>query len=366
MSCSTSRSGLAAARIDAETEYRTDELIARLPVMKYEVCVKPRYDSNEQGSKAGLFVKSLERHITDEGVQLQNGLITQGYTPYGHGYGDSKTDIGDILLAAKPSTLFIQDKREWDREHPWGDFRDKRSHFTRSKLLQEVFNTFKVTMHKDTHARQGYNMEFANEVGLHAWLVYYHQNIIRATAPFVRAEHLIRIYHSIDMLAVPELTEERDGAVLSGAVSGAYPLRKRLINGRNELYKTKYLQHPGYTAGKNYSNDYLKTLVQHRVSICTTSKWGFALRKIIEAVVCGCVCITDLPVDDVLPVIDEGLVRVHPDSRPNQVSEIIQREHENYDQEYRIDLANRAMQFYDYRESARRMCEDIENLRRSY
>lgn len=340
------------------------DVIKGLKRFPYSPVKKPAYIPNGRRNNSGLFVEDLLRHMTDEGWQLQLGLMDNGYTPYGYNFGNSLVDAEEIIKLENPGTLFIQDKREWDKDYPGQFCYD--SHFVNTELLHKYVGTFKVTTTKDTHSMQKYNTTAANQIGIHAWLCYYHPAIVAATAYFVRKEHLIRIYHSIDAMCIPPLTLEREGCLLSGAVSRAYPLRNRLVENLAKLQHTKYLGHPGYGNKGASTNDYLKALTQHKVAICTASMYGFALRKIIEAVACGCVCITDLPIDDILPEIDQCLIRVHPSITIQDMNKLIVYHCDNYNADDALHWSRKAIDYYDYRKSAKRMVENIEQLRLQY
>ena len=74
------------------------------------------------------------------------------------------------------------------------------------------------------------------------------------------------------------------------------------------------LEHPGYGNPGSQVETYVKALREYRVHLATASKYGFALRKIIESVAIGCTPVTNLPTYDVLPEIDGALKRI-PDRR---------------------------------------------------
>jgi hypothetical protein len=94
--------------------------------------------------------------------------------------------------------------------------------------------------------------------------------------------------------------------------------------------------------------------------------WGHAFRKIMEATACGCRVITDLPTDEVLPHIDDNLIRVHPSISPSEMTEIVREECEHYDPEFQCHLAAEACTYYDYRAVGLKLANDIEDLRQRY
>lgn len=347
--------------------WTTHDVCESLPRYGGLPLARPKFTGELNNSKrVGLLVEEMSRHTTDEGWQLQLGLIQEGYKPYGYRFENSNIDAVQIIENEGPGTTFIQDKREWDKSVPSCQWQERRAHFENTERLCKFSDTFKVTVLKDSHSRQGYNTVAAEGIGLHAWLIYYHPNVVIRTAPFVRREHLIRIYHSIDSSKVPAYSDDRAGCLISGAVSAAYPLRQRLIAESNLLPQTKVLNHPGYHAKGSDSSRYLKHLTEFQVSICTASKYGFALRKIVESVACGCICVTDLPVDDILPAIDDCLVRVHPSITVETMADVIRDCYSKYNPERQKYYAELAKNFYDYRVAGTRVANQIEEMRCGY
>lgn len=320
--------------------------------------------------RVGLAVESMQRHMTDEGWQLFAGLQQAGYLLAGHRLSCDRVDVPDILTETNPSTLVLQDKREWDLSGP-RDFRDPEAKFGRVWSLAGLHSIFKLTVLKDAHARPDYHRESAAEAGVHGWVIYYHPRIVKALAPYVRERHLVRTYHSLDSAACPAFTQERPkGCLLSGAISSVYPLRRLLAGYVRHLPGTDLLRHPGYHRNGCHTPNFLKLLGQYRVAICTASSYGYALRKIIEATACGCQVITDLAEDEVLPEIDDNLIRVNPAENAIQllrrVKEIIRDRLAHYDPERQAHYAELARRYYDYRAVGSRLAHDIESLRRSY
>ena len=102
----------------------------------------------------------------------------------------------------------------------------------------------------------------------------------------------------------------------------AYPLRQRAVRDRVVL-GLDVLRHPGYGNRGAVTPAYCRELARYRVSVATASMYGFALRKIIEAVAVGCTVITDLPAYDVLPEIDAALIRVPSTINPPDFAAVI-------------------------------------------
>jgi hypothetical protein len=355
--------------------YRVDDVLAGLPDHGGRRLPVPAYAPARQGTgglRLGLAVKDMSNHMTDEGWQLFLGLAGAGYTLAGHGLALARTSVPDILSSvsndwAWPEVVVLQDKREWDVKP--GNFRDRQARFTGVQHLESRHDLFKLTVLKDAQQNPGYHEESASEIGCHAWVIYYHPQIVHRLAPYTRPEHMVRTTHSLDPTQVPAYSYHpltRTGCLLSGAVSGAYPLRRRLVRAAQHLYNTTVLPHPGYHRAGCATPGYLQTLAKYRVAICTASRYGYALRKLIEATAAGCVVVTDLPVDDQMAEIDPNLVRVHPDIDLNGLNKLLRRLHDDYDPARQQHYAERAAAWYDYRAVGRRLAADIEHLRLNY
>lgn len=330
---------------------------------QFHPIVAPAY-TGDSGKGVGLAVESMKRHTTDEGWQLFEGLEYNGYTLYGRGLPNSNTNVREIISNAI-GVVVMQDKREWDVQQ--GNFRDDNARFHCVESLRGRTDLFKLTILKDAHQRQQYHRDSAAEIGCHAWIIYYHPKIIKHLAPYIRPEHLIRTYHSIDPTLVPEFSmRNQGGCLLSGAVSSAYPLRKRLLDWVSYLPQTTVMKHPGYQRDKCYTPDFLKVLSHYKVAICTSSVYGYSLRKIVEATACGCRVVTDLPLDDVLPLIDGNLVRVPANIAPQTMGTLLQQLYDTYDPKVQFAFAQQASEFYNFKASGLRLVQDIENLRASY
>lgn len=313
--------------------------------------------------------------MTDEGHQLQSGWEHSGISLWGHGYPEprNKIKVTEILESANPAVCIIQDRREWDRRR--ASCFVKSANFKKTRFLRGVDDLFRVTVFKDSHGDPEWTFGVHRQLAIHSWLIYYHPDIVCHFGSWVRPEHCIRIYHSIDSDHVPAYsTSGRLGTLLSGAVNRpVYPLRwllrsfYRKNNKRDRLLKNVVLRHhPGYNARGSHTRQFLHDLSKFKVSICTTSIYGYALRKIFESVACGCVPVTDLPIDDVLPEIDDALVRVPSDIRPADFFELCRQLENGYDADKAEHFARKAIEYYDWRVSGRRQCEAIEKLRKDY
>lgn len=333
---------------------------------------KPIYDGPTIDSrvKLGLAVKSMENHTSNEGLEIFRGLESNGYTLAGHNLSINITDVNLLIKRYNPGTVVIQDRREYEGKtaNSIGGLRFNHDEkFTNVVALSQNSEIFKLTIIKDAHQDNGYHAHSAKEIGCNGWICYYNPLIVHHLAPYTRFDNLVRTYHSINKDMVPIFSlGNRNGCLLSGASSTAYPLRLRLIKELSQLYQTTYLPHPGYVRNKCYTPEFLKILSRFKVSICTSSMFGYMLRKIPESTACGCIVITDLPIDERVPYIDDNLVRVHPNTSTKDISILIKDLVENYDEERQRYYSELAKKHYDYREITRILVEDIEKLRLNY
>lgn len=334
------------------------DVIAGLPRPPGDPLPAPPYRPID-GHRLGLCVESMRDHMTDEGWVLFKGLQLAGWKLMGAPYGASELDLHSTnVRPAYASTLLLQDKAEWDAGGR--DFRDVSAKFIHVESLRGA-RGFRLLVRKDAHQRPDYNRESAIEADVHGWVVYYHPSIVAHLAPYVRQDHLVRTYHSIEPTSVQPFNAQRDGAVLSGALSVAYPLRVRIAG----LGGITVLPHPGYHRDGCHTPAFLRTLSQFKVAICTASKYGYALRKMVEATACGCTVLTDLPDDEVLPGIDGNLVRIRPDADGKLIRGLIREMIANWNAERQEQLAHEAL-WYDWRAVGQRLSDDIEKLRGAY
>jgi hypothetical protein len=340
-----------------------DDVIAGLNHPGFFPIEPPAYNG-DSARGIGLAVESMKRHSTDEGWQIFEGLGCSGYLLCGHGLTINETDVKKIIAASNPGIVVVQDEREWNVVP--GDFRDPAARFTNVEELSKRPDIFKLTILKDSHQNPRYHIDSANKIGCHVWIIYYHPRIVKHVAPYIRADNLIRTWHSVNKDLVPTYSSKRSKCLLSGAVSPVYPLRLRLCNEVDQLKDTDYLKHPGYHRNGTATPHFLQTLGNYKVAICTASIYGYALRKIIEATACGCRVITDLPVDEKMPWIDSNLVRISPDLPTGQVNELIKGLLETYNPELQEHLAEQAKGWYDFREVTKRLAQDIAIMRFRY
>src|SRR5260370_13760304 len=181
--------------------YRTiDSLLHYLPSSELPLLPTPVYNIPTDLSnyrQVGLGVASMKNHTTDEGWTIFKGLEQNGWKLYGYGLPMSITHI-PLVLKQMPNggTMLIQDEREWDVKP--GCFRESRARFNGVEFLQNRPDIFKLTILKDAHQRGHYHRHSAEKMGVHAWVCYYNPRIVKHLASWVREEHLIRTYHSIN------------------------------------------------------------------------------------------------------------------------------------------------------------------------
>lgn len=310
----------------------------------------------------------MRNHMTDEGWQITHGLALNGYIHCGHGLEEPSVDVRNLIECYRPGTVVLQDIREWDSKR--GDFRDPRARFENVNTLTQYPEIFKLTILKDSHQNPQYHREAAEDMGCHAWIVYYHPKIVKHLAPYVREHHLIRTWHTVNAAAVPTFNPNRSGCLFSGAISNVYPLRQKIRSAMGRL-PVHMLQHPGYHRRGSATPEFLQTLSQYKVAICTSSIYGYSLRKIIEAVCCGCRVITDLPLEELLPVIslpaaEHCLIRVNPAISMDDLREVILTAEREYDEDLMRTISTAATHFYNFTNVTKKLAHDIQGLRNIY
>jgi len=254
-----------------------------------------------------LALHDYQNHMTDEGRQLQEGLCMAGVELWGTGYANAETHVPAILDAAQPDVVIVADPRDWTASMPgcW----DKQAEFTEIDALRDVPT---IVVFKDAASCPDFQRGFHARVNADALICYYHPLSVCSAALWVDPEKVIRTYHTIDAEAIPPFGRERGGAIISGARGGyVYPMREAICE-RARDWGVHVLAHPGYGNRGCSVRDYYRLLNRYKVSIATASRYGFALRKIIEDVACGCTVLTDLPRYDRLPIIDAALVDITP------------------------------------------------------
>ena len=134
-----------------------------------------------------------------------------------------------------------------------------------------------------------------------------------------------------DAGSMPQVQRDFLAAVQPGALITYY--HERSVNTASGGYATKWRQ----------------------IHVATASRFHFALRKIIESVAVGCVPVTNLPAWDVLPEIDDALVRVPDAISMGDLRGVIDAAERGWDLDRARHFAERALEFYDYRAAGLRL-----------
>ena len=320
-------------------------------------------------SKVFFGIGSFARHMSSEGWQLQAGLESAGYNLVGPKINGCNNVRDYLEKNFDTNTVILQDKREWDINHP--ACIDRGEMYSEYTYLAKRDDIFKLTVYKDAQNQPDYHENSAKEINCNALIIYYHPASVMAVAPWVQKYKLIRTYHTInrDELPVNIIFNEKwkkKQCIVSGAVSGHYPLRVSALNGiRPGLPKSQidYLTHPGYHARGFATPAYLGILNHYRVALCCASRYQYCLRKIIEATAMGCKVITDLAKHDKLPAIDDNLVRVPANISTANLHEVIADETRKWNADAQKVMSDAAIDFYDYKNMTRMLYNQIENAR---
>lgn len=297
-------------------------------------------------------------HMTDEGMQLQRGLEHAGWKLVGAGFDDGCKDVKELISRHKPECIFVQDKRDWDPSHG-GSFR-KDIGFENIGYLASRGDIFKVVVVKDAGTCIDYHKQFCSEVNADAVVIYYHKQSVLKLSPWLSSYRLIRTYHSIDKNAIAAVgfTESRMRGVVSGARSSVYPLRELVFRWHKRL-GIEAIAHPGYGNNGSVVSKYLTEISKYKVHVATASRYGFALRKIIESVAVGCIPLTDLPAYDVLPEINDALYRVGAQQTMPSMMKTIKNAASQWDPQKQSMYAKKACEFYDWRALGVRLSDSI-------
>lgn len=327
----------------------------------------PPYVPSNRTMKLLLGMESFRRHMTSETWQLQLGLQAAGYTLCGRGLTVDTTDCRE-LAALKPAVAVIMDKREWDPQKP-GCF-DKQAEFKHVDALTQDPEVFRLTVLKDAHQDPDYHREASRQLNVHAWIVYYNAETVFRLCPWLRLSHLLRTLHSVASEEIPLFEDARNPAIVSGALGrGVYDFRQRIhgASRRGELGEVDSTcgSHPGYHARGCHTPVYLQILNRYKVSICTASVYGYALRKLMESLACGCRVITDLAGDDgILPC--PGVRTVPRTISMADLRRVIAAEIERWNPVEQRCLAHQAQLAFDYRTLCADLSRQINCLRSTW
>jgi hypothetical protein len=298
-------------------------------------------------------------HTTDEGDQFQRALEHAGWTLAGAGFGDGCRDVRVLLERFEPELVLVHDKRDLD---PASGI------CFRPGLLPEHLgelakrrDILKLAVVKDAGSSIEYHRQFCEEIGADGVVTYYHHRSVLNVSPWLKDYLQIRTYHTVDARRCAALNLElpRRRALVSGAVSKTYPLRKLVMDNARQI-GVEVLRHPGYRNKGTFTPAYLETLSRYRVHVATCSSYAFALRKIIESVAVGTTPVTNLPSYDVLPAIEGALVRVSPSATLAEVWDAVDAADRTWNLEERLEYAKAAQLFYDFRTQGERLSVAID------
>ncbi len=300
-------------------------------------------------------------HMTDEGDQFQRGLQLAGYRLVGAGYEDGCRDIPELIRRYRPRVMMIHDNRDWDPASVICFRKD--IGYTGVERLRTFHGVLKGTVVKDAGPPIEFQRDFVKKIGADFVVIYYHPAAVLKHSYFLKTIPLVRTYHTVDRDVCDQIrmNGQRRQALISGAVSPAYPLRRRIVHHASHI-GVEVLRHPGYGNGGSSTPAYLQAIAQYKVHVTTCSAYQFALRKIIESVAMGATPVTDLPDWDVLPEIDGALVRVQPNDSNWTIGYTVRKAAEDWRLDERMEWAHRARQFYDFRAMGRRLREQIDEL----
>lgn len=302
-------------------------------------------------------------HMTDEGDQFQRGLEAAGWTLVGKGYQDDCKHVPTILDRYRPTHVMVHDKRDWDPDSKISFRKD--IGFEELNVLMKRDDIVKAVLVKDAATFREYMEEFVREVKPAAIVHYYDLGGVRDYSPYLFKCNRIRTWHTIDSAFARsiDLTGPRKRAVLTGARGRrSYPLRMMVRHHIRSLRPIEYKNHPGYGNVRCHTPDYLKMLAGYRIHIATASRWGFALRKIIESVAVGATPITNLPAHDVLPEIDGALVRIPSNAQFREIRQTVERADTEWNLEERLRWAEKAWDWYDWRTMGERLSDELSSL----
>lgn len=296
-------------------------------------------------------------HTSDEGQQLQFGLQHAGWTLCGTGYGDDCHDVAALLDRHLPEAVFVQDMRDMDPAND-GCY-DKTVGFHNLSALRD-YPGFVVAPLKDAGSMHDYQRRFLDDIGADACVIYYHPQSVLAAGDWA-GRRFIRTWHSADAELIGEIpmAADRKRGIVTGAIGKrVYPVRSKVFRHADRV-GIDTLKHPGYGNAGRHTPDYLRTLAGYKVHVATASKYGFALRKIIESVAVGCTPVTDLPEYDVLPEIDGALLRIRPGAALWEVTDAVNRAERQWDLDERMAWAEKARKWYDWRAMGTRLSNAI-------
>ena len=322
-------------------------------------------------SKVFFGIGSFSQHMSSEGWQLQIGLQNAGYNLVGPKIDGCRNVRHYLEQTPQTHTVILQDKREWDINH--AACLDKNEMYSEYTYLADRDDLFTLTVYKDAQNQTPYHLQSAKEIGCNALIIYYHPMSVTAVAPWVQDYKLIRTYHTINVDELPgeiifNPKHKQKGCIVSGAISGHYPLRLVALNSikaarHSKVSQLLYVPHPGYHARGFATPKYLGGLNHFRVALCCASRYQYALRKIIEATAVGCKVITDLAEYDRLPEIDDNLIRVPSHISAADLDAVVADAIQTWDGDTQRKFSDAAIAYYDHKNITQNLSANIEAAR---
>ena len=312
-------------------------------------------------------VKAFENYASDTAFLIQRGLEHAGFPCYGKGFpGDRDcTNMRVVCEREDPDLVFCEEWNTWNPDMPQPPSKDVG--FVGYDWLGEQESIFRVTKHADPWGHPEKHAEWQQRFNPDVVVVRYEIDRCLKIAPYLDCHKLVRIHHSVTREYCPEVTAEgRDRVcLLSGSAgSRAYPLRHRIWREVQELPRwddvfTIRPHHRWSRTGGSAVPAYMRELARHRVMFVGTSQWHVSFKKHYEGTAAGCIVVTNLPTSDVVPVVEENLVRVPDDIVAEDLAVLCRGLAREWDEEKQRDLAMRVVDRYDYREEAWRLFDDV-------
>jgi hypothetical protein len=312
-------------------------------------------------------LESFRRHMDNGRWLFQLGMERQGYVSVGRDMpspGIDSTDVKAVVERFNPRVVIFWPRYEWDAKE-WVGPEVKPEHYYRNwEYLLTRPDILRVCVFHDAGSARQQQKKWHEAFQPHVYLTWYHADSVLPFAPHIRREQLCRTYHVLDSDNLPDAEPRDKTCLISGAYTpDVYPLRTRAFQWAKEGKLgpgVECVQHPGYKQAGTRSNDYVRTLAKYRVAVCTASAYRFSLRKLFEATAAGCRVVTNLPSYDLLPGIDDNLIRVPSDIGADELRGVIQNAAATWDLRQQQAFAAAAVRYYDWRAECARVAKDLE------
>ena len=312
-------------------------------------------------------LESFRRHMDNGRWLFQLGMERQDYVSVGGEMPSPGVDSTDVAWAVerfKPRIVVFWPRYEWDPKE-WSGPEVRPEHCYRNwECLFDHPEILRVCVFHDAGSARAQQKRWHEALRPHVYLTWYHADSVLPFAPHIRREQLVRTYHILDGDNTPPVRDRQKTCIISGAhTPDVYPFRTRVLQLAKESKLgpgVDAITHPGYKQAGTRSNAYVQKLGEYRVAVCTASAYRFALRKIWEATAAGCRVITNLPSYDLLPGIDDNLIRVSSDVSTGELKEVIQNAAATWDLRQQQAFAERAVELYDWRAECARVAKELE------